>query len=207
MTDSLKQSTERIFKDIELDNDKLNALMDLEKGQASDKASTGWSIKPRKLAAALFVVVSVSMFAINQYKHYQKDNIVELIVAEVVKNHSHLKPLEVNAQSFETVASYFDGLNFLPYVSQKMGVTQLIRQGLLGGRYCSIQGGTAAQLRMQLSNGAVATLFQTSTSELFSSIPGLNGSNSVVVYQSGYQVSMWQEKGLLMVLVAPAASQ
>lgn len=207
MTDSLKQSTERIFKDIELDNDKLNALMDLEKGEASDKASTGWSIKPRQLAAALFVVVSVSMFAINQYKHYQKDNIVELIVAEVVKNHSHLKPLEVNAQSFETVASYFDGLNFLPYVSQKMGVTQLIRQGLLGGRYCSIQGGTAAQLRMQLSNGAVATLFQTSTSELFSSIPGLNESNSVVVYQSGYQVSMWQEKGLLMVLVEPAASR
>lgn len=205
MKDTLKQATERIFENIELDDDKLDSLMDLEQGEA-EKASTGMFFWTRQLTAVCFVIVCVSLFAINQYKNYQKDNIVELIVAEVVQNHSHLKPLEVNAQAFETVANYFESLSFLPYASDKIGVTKLLNKSLLGGRYCSIQGSSAAQLRMQLSNGGVATLFQTNTSDLFSSIPSLNDNNSIVMFKSGYQVSIWQEKGLLMVLVKPATS-
>lgn len=205
MKDTLKQATERIFENIELDDDKLDSLMDLEQGEA-EIASTGMFFWSRQLTAVCFVLVCVSLFTINQYKNYQKDNIVELIVAEVVQNHSHLKPLEVNAQAFETVANYFESLSFLPYASDKIGVTKLLNKSLLGGRYCSIQGSSAAQLRMQLSNGGVATLFQTNTSDLFSSIPSLNDDNSIVMFKSGYQVSIWQEKGLLMVLVKPATS-
>ncbi len=98
------------------------------------------------------------------------------------------------------------GLSFSPYLSKLERVGTVLKTSLIGGRYCSIQGNTAAQLRMQSSEGAYSTLFQTNATDLFSDIPVMTDQNSIIEYKDGFEVQIWREKGLLMVYVQPASS-
>jgi len=75
---------------------------------------------------------------------------------------------------------------------------------LQGGRYCSIKGVTAAQLRFASeSDGKVSTLYQVPYEKaLFGSVPAIESDDSPMVLASkGLNVQLWVEKGLLMVLV------
>jgi len=71
----------------------------------------------------------------------------ERVALEVAANHIKLKPLEINTSSIKVIQDYFKELDFLPVNSR------LIRDSgleLIGGRYCSLQGITAAQLRVKI---------------------------------------------------------
>jgi hypothetical protein len=74
---------------------------------------------------------------------------------------------------------------------------------LTGGRYCSIQGVAAAQLRVrQPGSDAVQTLYQTEyRKDVFENIPVLEqGDMPVELYAKGVRVRIWAEKGLLFAL-------
>ncbi|MFT4799487.1 MAG: hypothetical protein ACI9B8_002041 [Sulfitobacter sp.] len=66
----------------------------------------------------------------------------QLIAAEVAKNHINMKPLEVQTGKLNELKDYFTELDFSPVQSSHFSAGQLI-----GARYCSVQGVTAAQLR------------------------------------------------------------
>ncbi|MFT7110287.1 MAG: hypothetical protein ACI843_001955 [Psychrobacter glaciei] len=204
MTDSLKDVAKNLFNEFELDDKKINELLALENTISKNRFSV--SIITR-VVALFAVVVFITIFSVNQNSLYKKENMVNLIVAEVVNNHRYLKPLEVTSNQLNDVSKYFNQLSFSPYASKYENVVSVLKNSLIGGRYCSIQGNTAAQLRMQSSEGSISTLFQAGMSDSFAKIPNIDkGEASVIQYKDGYEVQIWQEKGLLMVWVKPASS-
>jgi len=131
---------------------------------------------------------------------------VKRIADEVVKNHLKLKPLDISSNSMVETQAFFKHLDFLPIHSRS--ATQrslLIADNLMGGRYCSIQGVTAAQLRYENDQGHLRTLYQVPyDAELYGKIPhAIQNDASLDLSVKGLQVSLWQEQGLLMVLVSP----
>ena len=126
------------------------------------------------------------------------------IAHEVVANHLKLKPLDVKTQSIDTIHQFFTQLDFSPVSSQILTPAfALTENAMLGGRYCSIKGQTAAQLRYQQPNQKISTLYQVAYDpELFGPIPSLeSGDRPHELFLKGLKVSMWSEKDLLLVMV------
>lgn len=129
---------------------------------------------------------------------------VREIAMEVVKNHLKLKPLEVETSSMVEVQHFFNQLDFLPQRSTTLAQRFLLGDGaMLGGRYCSIKGVTAAQLRYRGSTKEISTLYEVGYDPLvFGVIPDvIAGEVPLDIVVKGLQVSLWKEQGLLMVLV------
>ncbi len=134
-------------------------------------------------------------------------NYSQEIASEVVKNHLKLKPLDVTSHSFNDLRVYFSDLDFSPINSlfHKAGSSGgSIAQpslSLVGGRYCSVRGAIAAQLRYRDARDSVSTLYQAAyDKKQHGRIPDKN-QRPFLVESKGLDVTLWKEKGVLMVLV------
>lgn len=154
--------------------------------------------KPNKILyffAAIITIIFTSI--VIQQSVQQAISIEQAIGNEVAKNHIKLKPLEITSAQLNIVRSYFKELDFLPIASKNVNFDT---QKLLGGRYCSIQGITAAQLRLKNDKtGNIQSFYQTSYDPvLFKGIPNISaGEQPLTVHSKGISVEIWVEKGLL----------
>ena len=152
------------------------------------------------LAASILLIIL--LFSPHSWTDKSSKNLIHQKIAhEVVKNHLHLKPLEVNTQNIVDIQAYFKQLTFRPIESQL--VKQLFPNQLLGARYCSIQGITAAQLRFKnTQKDVIHTLYQVAYHpKIFQYIPNIDQNQTPIsVYSQGIKVTLWQEKGLLFAL-------
>jgi len=133
------------------------------------------------------------------------------IVKEVVQNHLKLKPLDISTSSINIARSYFTKLEFSPINSSILDKQFFIAANqLIGGRYCSIQGITAAQFRYStsleksLDNKHLTTLYQVGYDpKVHGEMPDTaNDETPVHLTHKGIDVSLWVEKGVLLVLVS-----
>ncbi|MCL1147783.1 hypothetical protein AB4298_07230 [Shewanella sp. 10N.261.52.F9] len=117
------------------------------------------------------------------------------IAEEVAKNHIKMKPLEVQTQRLSDLRDYFIQLDF------KLVSSRLITNNsqMLGGRYCSIQGLTAAQIRFVEQDKAI-TLYEVQYDQsLYGKLPMIEAGDKPIEHiVRGVLVSIWVEKGLLM---------
>jgi hypothetical protein len=131
------------------------------------------------------------------------------IADEVAGQHLHLKPLEVEAADLDQVRRYLNQLDFRPLASDAPALADL---NLQGGRYCSIQGVPAAQLRLRpdASQGeasgedvGVQTLYQARYDpELHGPLPDRDrGEAPVRLRARGLTVLLWVEGGVVFALV------
>ena len=130
----------------------------------------------------------------------EQGDVRQRIAMEVASNHIKLKPLEVETGSIDGIRDYFEKLDFMPVSSALLSRSGL---QLLGGRYCSLQGVTAAQLRLEEpGSGKLQTLYQTEYIEdVFKDMPVMEqGDEPVELYAKGIRVKIWVEKGLLFAL-------
>ncbi len=156
-------------------------------------------------SVALFAVIG-GTFMIQQYqkplRHVsqlsEQAGVVEAISQEVAKNHIKMKPLEVRSSKLSEVQRYFTMLDFSPIESTLRFADQA--HALLGARYCSIRGVTAAQLRYQAGSG-LSTLYEVPyDAALFGDLPNIDrGDEPIQSYSKGVSVKIWVEKGLLLV--------
>jgi hypothetical protein len=196
MNRKLKQSVREHIESFSLNEDQLQKLESLGKKVETEKTGHA-SIYRWSLAAA--VAAFLLVFLLTPVLFDQK-NIHERIALEVASNHLKLKPLEIETASIAAVREYFDKLDFMPVSSTLVNELGL---ELTGGRYCSIQGVAAAQLRVrQPGSDAVQTLYQTEyRKDVFENIPVLEqGDMPVELYAKGVRVRIWAEKGLLFAL-------
>ena len=124
----------------------------------------------------------------------------ERIGAEVAGNHINLKPLEIHTNDIQSIRQYFTELDFSPIESTLLTNS---KKTLLGGRYCSIQGVTAAQLRLKdNTTGQVHSLYQTVyDTRIFHDLPVLEeGEEPITVYSNGLEIDIWVEKGVLFAI-------
>ncbi len=143
------------------------------------------------LAACILLVIGVML---NQ----GHSNIPLKIANEVAMNHIKMKPLEVTSNSLYDLRGYFTELDFSVTFSNEFPLT---KGHLLGGRYCSIQGVSAAQIRYQApTDESKVTLYQVGYDEQkYGDIPNIEkGETPLTLQVKGVQVRLWVEKGLLM---------
>lgn len=194
----LKQQLQNHLNQLHLDN---NQFAELEKlmangNQKNNKVpSRAWV---PMAAAGMFLFAVITAFMALQFSQDNLLTMPQQIAEEVVSNHLKLKPLEVKTGSINAVRGYFTKLDFMPVESSLQALDNL---QLIGGRYCSLQGITAAQLRMKQGEN-LQTLYETEyVPDVFGDIPSLEkGEEPLVVYAKGIKVKVWLEKGLLFAL-------
>ncbi|MFV1873126.1 MAG: hypothetical protein ACMZ64_07385 [Oleiphilus sp.] len=203
MKDSLKTTIQKKFYDERLSEEELNALMDFQqqtqppKRLPSNKKTRFHRLRwPSILSLAAAVCLTLGLI-FNPLE--LKKDMPLAIAAEVAHNHFKLKPLEVKSSDLTQVNQYFTKLDFKPISSSLLNDKNY---RLLGARYCSLQGITAAQIRYQTEDGKVVTFYEVSYDEKrYSHFPAIEqGQSPLVSYASGVGVKMWVEKGLLMAM-------
>lgn len=195
----LKQQLQQHINQVQLNDSQFAALENLmEKGADNIEASADRHLWRSFAVAGMLLVAIVSIFMVSQFPGRSIEDMPQLIANEVVSNHLNMKPLEVKAGSINKVRGYFTKLNFLPAESKLRALNSL---QLIGGRYCSLQGITAAQLRMRQGQN-LQTQYQTEyLPEVFGDLPRLeDGDSPLIVYAKGIKVKVWVEKGLLFAL-------
>jgi len=197
---SPKQNTLReLFKN-QFEQDKLNeseleTLLALQSIKKTENKTSDNRSRFAMVFASACLAAMIGLFFL-----HGKPDYIDAIADEVVYNHLKLKPLEVESGNFLETQRYFTKLDFVPTETKQTDLSTT----LIGGRYCSIGGSSAAQLRFSETNGNIATLYQVSYDpEKYGDIPILNkGDLPLEVLHSGLKVTLWVENGLLMVNVS-----
>lgn len=202
MKKTLRSAVKQEF-DRQLNNQQIDQLQQL---QNQPVETTRRSNKKQILAVCfccLLLITGLGGYHLGLPNKYQlTDTVVANITTEVITNHLSLKPLEIKDAAFSPISQYFTELNFQPAPSQLIPHDAK----LLGGRYCSIQGVTAAQLRYD-KNGNTMTLYQANgQSPAFTNIPDIDNHQSpIITVQQGLSVKLWKENGLILALVEPVS--
>lgn len=197
MKQTLKEAVNQHVKDVQLSTEQLKAL-GMPKSSASKEYFLPQSWYSMSGIAAL--ILMAVLFLPERFIDRDSGLMVDQIVMEVVENHLHQKPLEVNASQLSGIRDYFTRIDFAPIESNFVRGKNL---SLIGGRYCSLQGVTAIQLRFKpVGSDGVNTLYQLAYDpKIFKSLPNLdNGEQPITVNSSGIKVTIWIEKGLLFAL-------
>jgi hypothetical protein len=134
------------------------------------------------------LILSLSLF--------NQTSLTERVIDEIAYNHRQEMPVEVAANTMSAIGQYLDRLSF-----SLISPRALTDNGwqILGGRYCSINGKLAAQLKVKnIAEDKVYTLYQASAEgDLVQT--GISMKSGMV---DGVDVSIWQEQGLLLGLAS-----
>ena len=196
MNRPLKQSVREHLESNTLTDKQLQQLESLSR-QAAPEVVHRFSIYPLAFAGAVAAFLLAFLLA---PMIVEQGDVRERIAMEVASNHIKLKPLEIETSSIEGIRDYFKKLDFLPVNSRLVSEAGL---ELIGGRYCSLQGITAAQLRVKKpGSDVVQTLYQTEyRKDIFENMPQLEeGEEPVDIYVKGIKIKIWVEKGLLFAI-------
>ncbi|WP_462322791.1 hypothetical protein [Halochromatium sp.] len=182
----------------------------LNPGPASTQHQPGrrgrWALAALPLVVVLLVVLWWWQFPPPEQSEATR---MAQIADEVAGQHLHLKPLEVEAADLNQVRRYLSQLDFRPLASDAPALADL---SLQGGRYCSIQGVPAAQLRLRpdASHGeasgagdGVQTLYQARYEpERHGPLPDRDrGEEPGRLRARGLTVLLWVEGGVVFALV------
>lgn len=193
---NLKNTIREHIESKSLSNDQMESLLQLQNGNVKQNRQLFIFETKWVAVAALFLIVMGNVF----YFSSPQLPLEQRIGSEVAKNHINLRPLEIETSSMASIRSFLTELDFSPVESILLKGSS---KSLIGGRYCSIQGVTAAQLRLKDSKtGKIQSLYQTVYDEkVFYDLPLLKeGQKPITVYSKGLSVDIWVEKGILFAL-------
>lgn len=151
--------------------------------------------------AASVIFCLMAAFGNHIYRGYQTDALVAAIATEATYNHLKLKPLEIETEDQTEVFKYFNKLDFKPIKLAEM--TKKPGDRLLGGRYCSIQGLDAAQLRVISKDGTLNTWYQGILPQSkLKLLPDVSkGELPAIKSMKGLQARIWHEQGIVFIEV------
>ncbi len=198
MRQPLKQALNDRFQDIELSDAQFGELAArlAADEQAAPAKKSAWLRLPVVAAAMIFLAVA-GVVGTQAYDSHQDRVLLKAIAVEVADNHLRLKPLEVEGSDLPGVLSYFTNLDFQLLASPR--ITADSGDRLLGGRYCSIQGIDAAQLRVVASDGTLSTWYEaTLPDDKLRRIPDLDSGEAPARFVvRGVDIRIWEESGVV----------
>jgi anti-sigma factor RsiW len=149
-----------------------------------------WRTIPLVQIAALTAAIVIFLLVAN-HEEYQRA-IERAVCAEVVMNHMKHSPLEIISSHYSQVQAALSRLDFSIMPANSM-ILETYR--LMGGRYCSIQGVPAAQLRVQdIRSGKECTLYAVKAAGK------LQGITADVDSMDGIRVEVWRQDNVLFAL-------
>ena len=190
MRRSLKTASSGYFTSFQLNDDALTALYEM----VNHPAERATRFYGKQIFVGFVAGILLAIFTNLILQRTQVDPLMQ-IATEVAQNHLHQNPLEIASNDFSEVQQYFSGLDFAIQPSSYYAGDD----NILGGRYCSLKGVKAAQIRLKTSSQP-ATLYQVAyDKQIFGALPDIDkGEQPVVRYANGVKVRIWVEKGLLM---------
>jgi hypothetical protein len=121
-------------------------------------------------------------------------NLSKALAREIAMNHRKQLDVEFIAKTIFDLGQQMDKLDFSAVNPDKLPVAFSI----VGARYCSIQGGIAAQIQLTDTAGHYYTIYQTRLKPLLIDI------QDEVFDFDGLQLKLWQEDGVFLGLAGPA---
>jgi hypothetical protein len=195
MKPSLKHSVNELLESVQLDDARLR---NLERMQQTHRSRPWWQHPALPVAAAACIIAALLVALLPWLSPQRVDDPVLAIAEEVALQHIKHEPLEVRGNSITAVEGYFEDLGFA--LIDPLG--DLPDAELVGGRYCSVKGIKAVQLRRQDANGQTQTLYQVPyDAGSFGALPDVgDGEAPRRLLARGLVVDLWVERGLLMAL-------
>lgn len=176
--DKTKDNIKKYYSSKSMSEEKVSLLL----GKDNKKNQT-WGLG--KIAIAAILVIGF----VFTFSFFQSNDIEERIVKEIKMN--HIKELKVEFPS-DSVANLQANLDKLDFPLDKALSVVSDQYTLIGGRYCSIQGNLAAQLKIKNKQSKdVETLYITSLD------PELQKVKSTDVTSDGINIILWKQNGLL----------
>ncbi|MAE97351.1 MAG: hypothetical protein CL910_22100 [Deltaproteobacteria bacterium] len=139
-------------------------------------------------AAAALILLPFLFFELRGSEPHDPAALAGSIRHEIVLNHRKNLAVEFDAEDYLGLREQMDRLDFALLRPQRFGGGEL---QLLGGRYCSLQGRMAAQLKLEDEEGRVLTLYQTGFGEVFEGLPEEQRE------LDGIPIRIWREGDLL----------
>ena len=177
------------YQDQRMSADSVERILGRGRQVAQDRQAASKSREPFftvnqiKLGVLAFAASFLLAIVISQTYFFARDA-TELVLAEIAMNHNKRLNVEYPFQEYQKLQAAMDRLDFklTPLVDLPGKFT------LLGGRYCSIQGKLAAQLKVKdLVSGNIATLYVTPATDKLQKI-----ANQQVVFDN-VTIRMWQD--------------
>lgn len=193
----IKQLLKDHYSEQQLEPDQLAKLLEMQ-SQASISsddpalsATSSWHKwrLPRAVLSACVLILAVGLWTAMSPTDNSRD-----IVEEIASNHLQPLQLDVGSSSLEEVGRNLSHLSFSLIKSARMESKQW---KLLGGRYCTIQGQLAAQLKLlNKQNQKIVTLYQSAIQ------PKSNSSfhEKTLLSDAGVEVSIWWEDDVMLAL-------
>ncbi len=198
MRQPLKNLIRDRFEQIELTDAQLDELAARIAAQQPETPAKKSALQRLPVAAAALIVLAAAAIVGTQlYESNQERLLLQAIADEVADNHLRLKPLEVRGSDLPSVLSYFTNLDFQPLASPLIAGNSGDR--LLGGRYCSIQGFDAAQLRVAAADGTLSSWYEAALpADKLRRIPDrVSGEPPAGFVVRGVDIRIWQENGVV----------
>lgn len=175
---------------VELDGRQLQRLLDLQQVRPARKVHR----LPAVAAACLIGIAVLLTVQLPDSDHSRA------IAEEVVLNHMKQRPIEVRGTRLDELQPFFGELDF------RLADSSLpLLEGLevAGGRYCSVRGVNAAQIRLGGSPTGGRTLYQAAyVASVHGDLPVVeSGGEARQMRIRGLHVWLWVEKGVLFALV------
>ncbi len=118
-----------------------------------------------------------------------QQQLVASIAQEIAINHQKQFNIDFAETSYASLSTLMTKLDF-----KLVDPARLKTRGfqILGGRYCSLHGQIAAQVRLKNSAGAIFTLYQTNSHDIFNTL------TEHAQHANGIEIKMWNEGGVFL---------
>ena len=159
-----------------------------------------WTISGLATAALILVVVFIGVFSLGRMSGVEPvagltgASLTEAIAREIARNHHKQEKMQFNVSSYAELRKKMPRLDFPTIAPARLSTKRL---QLLGGRYCSIRGQIASQIKLKDEKGRIYTLYETRASD---AVAGFTEGELLV---DGLRLSIWRESGLLFGLASP----
>jgi hypothetical protein len=166
---------------------------------AAARESSRWRWIKTGIVAAFVIAVTAAILLLAVFRGYGPESPPKLAAAvaqHAATGHNERQELEFRVSRTSELRQAMKSLDFTP-VEPAMFTGMKMR--IVGARYTTVEGVMAAQILYVDPKGERCTLFELRPVAPLARVP--NGEHDV----DGLRVSVWREKGLLMMLARPVA--
>ncbi len=185
MKKPLKEQIHKHYQNFELSSEQLDNLDQVQRERGERERS-------QLLFKASFTAMAVSVLLLILFLFRGTAPLTGEIAEEIAYNHNKQMKMEIKTSSIGPIQSFLSKVDFTLIQSEYLPTETW---EIMGGRYCSIQGRLAVQIRVKnMITAKTQTLYQAPYPR------DLENSKTMPMetYVNGVQVKLWKEKGLLL---------
>ena len=190
MRKTLKENIKDYYEEYQLSSRQTLKLQNILKRRIPSNTAK-FKFRPTRAQVAIAASLLVLVFVI--VKTSSRSTSLEKLITEIAYNHNKNLDVEIESKSFVEVRKYLSKLDFSLVDSERLTHDTW---DLIGGRYCSLKGQLAAQLKLQNKlTQKYYTIYQLKIPRGIEDVSGFSET-----FESGVKVNLWLERGLLFAM-------